>query len=174
MRHGRKAVKLRADRASTGGIIALGLGVKRWSVSNCIHRFQTLCQEAFTLRGPRMLKKIAIVSHKSYYRTKPLEDALQSAFSSDALLYGGSKSSSSAEIKVAVTSTQATEKKAVVLSSYNTEGNRDAREFNLPRPSLYMLTRSHSHLQVHETPRSNKRAQNLGGCPCHRRCSALL
>lgn len=35
---------------STGGIIALGVGVKCWSVAECTHYFESLCKKAFTAR----------------------------------------------------------------------------------------------------------------------------
>ncbi|KAF4461479.1 hypothetical protein FALBO_11730 [Fusarium albosuccineum] len=116
---------------STGGIIALGLGVKRWSVSDCIKHFKDLCGDAFTSRP---LKTLAVVSHRSFYKTKPLERALQSAFNEHSPLYGGFKSGSSTAIRVAVTSTLATENRPVILSNYNTEGERDALPYKFIRP----------------------------------------
>lgn len=35
---------------STGGIIALGLGAKNWSVEECTRHFEDLCHKAFTRR----------------------------------------------------------------------------------------------------------------------------
>lgn len=35
---------------STGGVIALGLGAKKWSIEACTHHFEYLCQKAFTRR----------------------------------------------------------------------------------------------------------------------------
>lgn len=66
----------KADYSSTGGIIALGLGVKRWSVAHCTHQFKTLCQDAFTPHVHRLLRGVSLVHRKSYYKTKPLEGAL--------------------------------------------------------------------------------------------------
>lgn len=70
------------------------------------------------------------MSHKSLYKTKPLEDALKSAFGSDGLLYGKATPDSSMDIRVAVMSTHAIEKRSVVLSNYNTEGRRDDCEYS--------------------------------------------
>ncbi|CAJ0552466.1 Ff.00g064450.m01.CDS01 [Fusarium sp. VM40] len=116
---------------STGGIVALGLGVKRWSVSECIKNFKDLCGYAFTSRA---FKPIAVFSHRSYYKTRPLEKALQSAFDSTTPLYGGLNSTSSTAIRVAVTSTMAVDKCPVVLANYNTEGKRDGLPYKFVRP----------------------------------------
>ncbi|KAH6886261.1 hypothetical protein B0T10DRAFT_576010 [Thelonectria olida] len=118
---------------STGGIIALGLGVKQWSVDDCILRFENLCKDAFTSRGPPALRALTIVSRISLYKTKPLEDALQSAFGTHGSLYGNFRSESSMDIRVAVTSTHATEKRPVVLSNYNTQGRRDGLPYAFVR-----------------------------------------
>lgn len=111
---------------STGGIIALGLGVMRWSVSGCLDHFKRLCCEAFTARP---LKKLALVSHKSYYKSTPLEAALQGAFGSNALLFGGASGRETGQIKVAVTATSAVENQPVVITNYNSaKAERDNRE----------------------------------------------
>ncbi|KAM5355310.1 hypothetical protein ACJ41O_001956 [Fusarium nematophilum] len=115
--------------SSTGGIIALGLGVKHWSVDQCMSHFRGLCGQAFTSRP---FKPITVISHKSYYKTKPLERALQSVFDEHSLLYGGSKPENSTAIRVAVTSTS--ENRPVVMSNYNTEGERDALPYRFVRP----------------------------------------
>ena len=38
------------DRLSTGGIIALGLAAKSWSVEQYTRHFEDLCQKGFTHR----------------------------------------------------------------------------------------------------------------------------
>lgn len=110
---------------STGGIIALGLGVKRWSVEECIQRFKDLCPRAFTSRSYPIFKHWELMAHKSWYRTKTLESALQSEFG-DKPLFGGPAS----DIRVAVTSATASENQPVILTNYNTRGGeRDSRKF---------------------------------------------
>ncbi|KAK3379099.1 hypothetical protein B0T24DRAFT_716735 [Lasiosphaeria ovina] len=104
---------------STGGIVALGLGVKNWRVSICIAHFKKLCKEAFTARP---LKRLALVSHKSYYKSTPFELALKATFDDQSLLFGGSSSELRTPIKVAVTSTAATENRPVILTNYNSSG----------------------------------------------------
>ncbi|KAH7009972.1 hypothetical protein EDB80DRAFT_838977 [Ilyonectria destructans] len=116
---------------STGGIVALGLGVKGWSVSYCKDQFKTICRQAFTPRG---FKTLAMVSNKSYYKTKPLERALQSSFDDYSPLYGGTKHEKSTATRVAVTSTLASENRPVIFSNYNTEGERDTLPYKFLRP----------------------------------------
>jgi hypothetical protein len=113
------------DNGSTGGINALGLGVKGWSVSECKEHFKTICRQAFTSRG---FKALSLVSNKSRYKTKPLERALQTSFDDYSPLYGGTRPERSSAIRVAVTSTLASEDRPVVISNYNTEGERDICE----------------------------------------------
>ncbi|KAL7784152.1 hypothetical protein V8C37DRAFT_420748 [Trichoderma ceciliae] len=119
---------------STGGIIALGLGVKHWSVSECIYHFKNLCRQAFTPRGPTFMKPLAIVGLKSYYRTKPLENALQSAFDQNEVLYGEPKPGSPMSIRVAVTATVASDNRPTILSNYNTEYERSRVLYGFVRP----------------------------------------
>ncbi|KAM7198241.1 hypothetical protein V8F20_006268 [Naviculisporaceae sp. PSN 640] len=106
---------------STGGIIALGLGVKNWRVSFCIRKFKQLSAQAFTERQSSVLKYAAMVHHKSLYKTKPLEEALKEAFDADTALFGGQFQSSGeiSDIKVAVTSTTAAENHPVIMTNYN-------------------------------------------------------
>lgn len=114
---------MEAHSCSTGGIIALGLGVKRWTAANCREQFKSLCKQAFTSRLP---KAFAAVSRKSQYRTKPLEKGLRSAFDQHSFLYGGSRPDHSTSIRVAVTSTLASENRPAVLSNYNTESEHES------------------------------------------------
>ena len=88
------------DTKITGGIIALGLGVKRWSVEECIRRFKELCRPAF--------RHLELLAYKIWYETKPLESALQSALG-DRLVFDGPTSDGPTNIRVAVTSMTASE-----------------------------------------------------------------
>jgi len=73
-------LKWPTDILSTGGIIALGLGVEDWTVEQCIGKFTSLCGDAFNPRellGVPLLGKLSMVNHRSMYKTKPFEKALQ-------------------------------------------------------------------------------------------------
>lgn len=67
---------------STGGFIALGLGVMQWSVEECIQRFECMCYETFISRRRRTfsLAGVELLTGQSRYQTAPLERALQSMF----------------------------------------------------------------------------------------------
>lgn len=107
--------------SSTGGIIALGLGVKNWSVDQCTRKFKELCPKAFTPRefnGIPVLEKLVMMSHNSKYKSKPFENALKEAFE-EWPLFGGQNDLGEMFTKVAVTSTTAIQQHAVVLANYN-------------------------------------------------------
>lgn len=106
---------------STGGIIALGLGARGWSVSKCINKFKELCSQAFTPReldGVWGLNKLVMLHHGSKYKTKPFESVLKESFE-DRLLFGGPNERGEVLTKVAVTSTTAIQQHPVVLANYN-------------------------------------------------------
>ncbi|KAL8902691.1 MAG: hypothetical protein Q9207_004458 [Kuettlingeria erythrocarpa] len=107
---------------STGGIIALALGVKQWTTNQCVTEFVRLCDKAFTPREfnhLRGLEEATTLWHGSKYKTKPLRDALYSAFGEE-LLYGGSrKAHLSHTTHVAVTATSGTGEKGLVLANYS-------------------------------------------------------
>jgi patatin-like phospholipase len=114
---------------STGGLIALGLGVKNWSVIECRDYFMDLCDKAFTKRKGGNLPVVSwLVNnyHHSKYETTSIEDALKQAFSEDELMFGGRRpfsDDSSLPIefscKTAVTSTWAATNSTVILTNYN-------------------------------------------------------
>jgi hypothetical protein len=111
---------LLTDICSTGGIIALGLGVKNWSVDECIHKFVNLCKKAFQpQKGVKLWGRLAILAHKGKFRTKPFEEALREEFGEDLPLFGGQPRRDQFKIKVAVTSTTNVESEPVVLTNYN-------------------------------------------------------
>ncbi|KAK8121780.1 hypothetical protein PG984_010450 [Apiospora sp. TS-2023a] len=79
---------------STGGLVALGLGSMQWRVSECIEKFVKLCDEVFTRRSGSSLPIIGSFIenyHHSKYQTTTLENALQTAFTEDLLLFGGQR-----------------------------------------------------------------------------------
>lgn len=106
---------------STGGIIALGLGVEGWSVETCIQKFTRLCSSAFTPRefhGIPGLQQLAALKHSSKYKTRPLLAALQQSFS-DQKLFGGVNENENHQMNVAVTSTNRNCEQAIALTNYN-------------------------------------------------------
>ena len=126
---------------STGGIIALGLGVEGWSIDECIDHFEKLCHTAFTARefhGVWGLEQLSAFNHKySKFKTKPLETLLKDAFSvSEQPLFGGKQNNFHSPVKVAVTSTTETGEQALLLTNYNRSHKNDHRG-----KSLFMIAR---------------------------------
>ncbi|KAI1452785.1 hypothetical protein F4805DRAFT_462423 [Annulohypoxylon moriforme] len=116
---------------STGGIIALGLGVNNWTVDDCIRHFKELCIQAFKPReliGIPILQNLTILSHRSIYKTKPFEALLRKAFM-EKPLFGGANDLSEMVTKVAITTTSEMKQQAVVLANYNRQGST---EYDLP------------------------------------------
>lgn len=115
---------------STGGIIALGLGVEGWSIDECINHFEKLCTKAFTPREfhsiPGFAQLSAITHDYSKYKSKPFEGVLKATFSaSDQPLFGGKQDHPHSSVKVAVTSTTETAVKALLLTNYNRSHKKD-------------------------------------------------
>ncbi|KAI1745919.1 hypothetical protein F4680DRAFT_442191 [Xylaria scruposa] len=121
-----------------GGVIAIGLGVKKWAVSSAIDKFKDLCHEAYIARG---LSKVPLSGafsafyHKSLYKQQPIEDALR-RYLSEKPLFGATPHGPrlAASIKVAVTATDVASGRDVVFANYN---RPDAVE-----SSLYHFSRS--------------------------------
>ncbi|KAF2462522.1 FabD/lysophospholipase-like protein [Lindgomyces ingoldianus] len=112
---------------STGGILALALGVKRWDVRDSIQRFKKLVDKAFT---PKFVGGLKL--GKSKYRTKPLEDALKETFKDEAI-FGGTRDVASGARKVAVTASCETGEQAVIFANYN-RATDDQASYRLDRP----------------------------------------
>lgn len=81
--------------------------------------FKKLSVKAFS---ERPFKQVALLTHKSYFKTKPLEEALKLAFDENSVLFGGQFQSygEKSDIKVAVTSTSGVENRPVIMTNYNT------------------------------------------------------
>lgn len=104
---------------STGGLIALGLASKDWTVEQCIYHFTELCEKAFTRRLGINIPGMSMIIeslHQSKYETAPLQQALQQAFSKDDYLFGGPRMTNH-RTKVAVTATNSGS--VSVLANYN-------------------------------------------------------
>lgn len=111
--------------SSTGGIIALGLVAKKWSVEACTSQFESLCHRAFTRRTGASIPGIGfLVSYynHSQYETRPLEEALVGAYGEEDFLFGGSRflldGDDGNNAKVGVVTTSATNL-PVILTNYN-------------------------------------------------------
>ncbi|KAI0871339.1 hypothetical protein GGS24DRAFT_492309 [Hypoxylon argillaceum] len=106
-----------------GGVIAIALGVKKWSVSSAIEKFKDLCHEAYIARGISKLPlsgALSIFYHKSLYKHQPLESALR-RYLSEQPLFGATshRSSLAASTRVAVTATSIAARQDVVFANYN-------------------------------------------------------
>ena len=113
---------------STGGLIALGLASKNWSIDECIWHFESLCNRAFTRRSGTDIRGLSLLVesyHHSRYKTKPLHDALKQAFGENEYLFGG-KRKSNTRLKVAVTTTIGGN--ASIITNYNRSHN-EMRKF---------------------------------------------
>lgn len=101
-------------RFSTGGILALGLGVKNWSVSRCTELFQRMVEKAFT---PKFFGGVSLGTTK--YRTQPLEDIFSECFKEETMFGGVREATLASTRKVAVTSATETAEQAVIFTNYN-------------------------------------------------------
>ncbi|KAK4211516.1 hypothetical protein QBC37DRAFT_12053 [Rhypophila decipiens] len=121
---------------STGGIIALGLGVKNWSLDTCIDKFKTLCTDGFKPRLFGTWKKSApfFSMFNSIYKTQPLESALQAAFDAQGLLFGPRSNREAPFVRVAVTTTGAIRRDAAIFTNYNGDSaDREKHHYQLLR-----------------------------------------
>ncbi|KAL8843023.1 MAG: hypothetical protein Q9176_002326 [Flavoplaca citrina] len=122
--------------ASTGGIIALALGVKQWTINQCVTEFIRLSDQAFSPRPFKQvhgLEEATTLWHGSKYRTRPLRSALQSAFGEEPLYGGSRKAHLSYTTQVAVTATSATGEKSLVLANYSRhEESEPSYRFEFP------------------------------------------
>ncbi|KAL9033910.1 MAG: hypothetical protein Q9214_007286, partial [Letrouitia sp. 1 TL-2023] len=85
-------------------------------------KFKELCDQAFTPRefgAVPYLKHASRLKHGSQYKTKPLRNALKTAFGTDQL-YGGSRKDQAAySTKTAVTATSGTGERGLLLANYS-------------------------------------------------------
>ncbi|KAE8453842.1 hypothetical protein EG329_007618 [Mollisiaceae sp. DMI_Dod_QoI] len=109
---------------STGGLVALGLGAKMWTVETCTKTFNELCTQAFQ---PHAFSNWGTIGdmwnayHHSRYKTESLEQCLKKAYCPSGrkqYLFGGQNTVECSSIKVAVVTTMIGGGAAVV-SNYN-------------------------------------------------------
>ncbi|KAK7965849.1 uncharacterized protein PG986_000126 [Apiospora aurea] len=106
-----------------GGLIAIGLGVKKWTTTAAIDKFKDLCKEAF---APRELNNVPLFGaltslyHGSLYKTQPFAKALKRYFS-DQPFFGAAahRSAHTTSTKVAITATTVPDKQPVLFANYN-------------------------------------------------------
>lgn len=112
-------------RASTGGIIALALGIRNVGVDPFRTTFKKLMGSAFTKRfnmGPR--------TGKAKYQTKPFETSLLEIFGEEAIVAGLPEDrSNGCPRKVAVTSVTETGEEAVIFANYNRVNDSQGTRF---------------------------------------------
>jgi len=99
--------------SSTGGLLALGLGIKDWSVEHMIAIFPQLVDKAFTpkISGLKLGKR--------KYRTRPLEEILIDYLKDDPIFGGVHEASIRYSRKVAVTAATESGEEAVIFTNYN-------------------------------------------------------
>lgn len=112
---------------STGGIIALGLGEKGWTVKECITKFKHFANQAFSKRrglGWQLIDNLIAAQHNGKYKVEPLEDLLRTEYGEDSLFGGHTNNSKSSTnnspsvCKVGVTTTT-TAGRPCLLANYN-------------------------------------------------------
>ncbi|KAI9691461.1 MAG: hypothetical protein M1822_007532 [Bathelium mastoideum] len=139
---------------STGGIVALGLGVKQWTVNQCVTEFVRLCDQAFTPREFKYvvgLEQATTLFHGSKYKTTPLREALHTAFGDESLYGGRRKAHLSYNTQVAVTATSGTGEMGLVLANYSRhEESEPSYKFEFPH-----------HLQIWEAASATSAAPSF-------------
>ncbi|EUC48828.1 hypothetical protein COCMIDRAFT_2285 [Bipolaris oryzae ATCC 44560] len=113
---------------STGGLLALGLGVKNWSIEQSTRTFLNLVGNAFTTRYPGGFQFM-----RSKYKTKPLQSALLQAFGDEAMFGGVPEDMSGSARKVAVTAATETGEEVVIFTNYN-RTSKSGVGYRLVRP----------------------------------------
>ena len=127
---------------STGGIVALGFGVKGWSIEQCTETFLNLCNQAFSkrkLQSISFLKHFVTLRHASKYETTPLRDVLRASFGDQPLFGSDGKATTAPVPKVAVSATDGSGKKAIVIANYNRRDDARKKQrklhYGFPRPN---------------------------------------
>lgn len=105
---------------STGGIIALALGIMDWSVDNYMEPFLKLVDKAFT---SKFLGRVTFGNPN--YRTRPLQEALFESFREKTMFGGRRDIPVACGRKVAVTSVKRTGEQAVIFTDYNRKEDKE-------------------------------------------------
>ncbi|KAH7392786.1 acyl transferase/acyl hydrolase/lysophospholipase [Pyrenochaeta sp. MPI-SDFR-AT-0127] len=116
---------------STGGIIALAMGVKDWRMKRCIEDFIHLCGIAFTPRPMHdvpILKYLIPFRHVAKYETSPLRTVLKNTFGEQRLFGGDQSQCPDHGAKVAVVAADEAGRRAIVLANYSRKDSNDTGE----------------------------------------------
>lgn len=118
---------------STGGLVALGIGAKSWTIEKCRQNFESLCKDAFQLRAHRDLGFLAYAwnaFNHGKYKTSPLEESLKKAYCSlnwkHEPLFGGISTIPCSPIKAAVVVANIG-LGPVVMASYNRSSQENSK-----------------------------------------------
>lgn len=107
---------------STGGVIAIAIGAKNWSLSSYETQFKRFSHSAFTPRefnSVPILGQLARLRHGSIYKTQPMYRSLKAAFG-PGLFYGGKRVTNARnKTKIAVTATEMEGRRAILIANYN-------------------------------------------------------
>ncbi|KAI0471495.1 hypothetical protein GGR56DRAFT_654355 [Xylariaceae sp. FL0804] len=109
--------------ASSGGLISIALGVKKWTVAATLEHFKEICRDAFASRempNIPLLGQLSSLFLGSLYKTQPMEQTLKSHFAEQPF-YGGAthRSRLTTSNKVAVTARSVLNRQNVVFANYN-------------------------------------------------------
>lgn len=155
-------------RLSTGGLIALGLATQNWTLEDCFHHFERICNKGFsrpTGHGIPGLVWLREKFKKSKFETNLFEMALKDAFSESQCLFGEPRPSdrSGSHVKVAVTATSSAGK-TVILANYNRRCS-ERREYQVWKQSLNFrsLSLANSPISLLPPREIRDRAESLGG-----------
>jgi patatin-like phospholipase len=109
---------------STGGLIAIEIGEKGWTLQKCKSKFKKIASEAFT---PRVFHRVPLLRrlHSSIYKTQPLYRALREALGTKSFFGGIRVNSSRNKSKVAVTATIQEGKRTVLIANYNRSSKKE-------------------------------------------------
>lgn len=139
-------ISRRPTDTSAGGIIALGLGVKRWSIAECQSKLILLSQRVFT-RDSGLSASLARVTGgwsdtivraarvlwcDSIYDGKKLEAVIQDAFGKDDLLAARGFD----DVKVAVTATTGSSPPCTIFTNYDKRQHPKERAYGWPDHEL--------------------------------------
>jgi len=114
---------------------------KAWSLRRCSDKFRKLCSTAFTsrtLHNIPFLRHLITLKFTSKYSTGPLREKLTKEFGQEPLFGNYGERSSYLNTKVAVTATDKTGSKAIVIANYiRTENDKErmrTAEYEFLRP----------------------------------------
>jgi len=127
---------------SAGGIVALGLGVKQWSIAECQTKLTDLSRKIFKQRSKitsslaqvtrgwseTFVKAAKVYWYDSIYDWRLLESVLRDAFGADDLLAETGVDS----VKVAVTATTGSDPPCTIFTNYDKSRHPKVRAYNWP------------------------------------------